>query len=58
MIRSQRTIGIREAAQRLGFTMKYLYDLIYTGKLKAEKVGRSWRIPTHVVEARLKQRAR
>jgi excisionase family DNA binding protein len=57
MTRAQETIGVREAAQRLGFTMKYLYDLIYTGRLEAKKVGRSWRIPAQTVEARLKQRA-
>jgi excisionase family DNA binding protein len=58
MNRTQRTLGIREAAQRLGFTMKYVYDLVYAGKLQAEKVGNQWRIPAEAVEARMKQRGK
>ena len=51
-----KTIGIAEAARRLNVTLKYVYDLVYGGKLPAQKTGRIWRIPVSAVEARLKQR--
>jgi len=49
---------VREAAIRLGCTLKYIYDLTYAGKLKAEKIGGRWSISRSSVEARLKQRGR
>lgn len=50
------TIGVREAALRLGFTQKYIRDLLYEGKLPgARKEGREWRIPASAVERRLRQ---
>ena len=55
-IATGKTISIREAAIRLGFSMKYIYDLCYLGKLPAEKIGRQWRIQADAVEARLKRR--
>jgi excisionase family DNA binding protein len=56
MRQDRRTIGIREAALKLNFSLKYIYDLVYTGKLPAEKIARQWRIPISAVEARLKER--
>ena len=56
MNKAQRTFGIREVAQQLGFTMKYVYDLVYAGKLEAQKVGKQWRIPAEAIQARMKQR--
>lgn len=56
MRQDMRTIGVRETARKLDFTLKYVYDLVYSGKLPAEKTGRTWRIPVSAVEARLKQR--
>ncbi len=53
---AEKTISVREAAQQRGVTRKYIYDLIYEGRLAAEKVGRQWRIPADAVRARLKQR--
>jgi len=53
---AQKTIGIAEAARRLNVTLKYIYDLVYGGKLPAEKNGRTWRIPLSAVDARLKRR--
>lgn len=47
-------ITIRQAARRLNLTMNYVYNLIWTGKIKARKVGRQWRIPVKVIEARIK----
>lgn len=49
-------ISVRETAKRLSCTLKYVYDLVYLGKLPAKKVARQWRIPLSAVEERLKQR--
>ncbi len=51
-----KTIGVRTAAQRMGCTLKYIYDLLYSGGLRGRKVGRRWRISAEAVEARLKTR--
>ena len=51
-----KTLGIAEAARRLNVTLKYVYDLVYSGRLPAEKVNRTWRISASAVETRLKQR--
>jgi excisionase family DNA binding protein len=57
MRQTKQTIGVREVARKLNVTTKYVYDLLYCGKLLgAEKVARQWRIPVEAVEARLKQR--
>ena len=53
-----KTVGVREAALKMGFTLKYLYDLIYSGKLEAVKVGRKWHIPSKGIQDRLKERAK
>ena len=53
---SQKVLSVREAAQRLGCTLKFIYDLTYAGKLGAEKVEGRWRIPLTEIEARLKRR--
>jgi excisionase family DNA binding protein len=53
---TRKTVGIAEAARKLNVTLKYIYDLVYSGRLPAEKMGRTWRIPAEAVEARLKQR--
>ena len=51
-----KTLSVREAAQRLGCTLKYIYDLLYSRRLAARKAGRACRISAKAVEARLKQR--
>ena len=56
MAQSKKTIGIREAARTLGFTLKYVYDLVHSGRLPAQKIDRQWRIALSAVEARLKAR--
>ena len=50
-------VSVPEAAKRLGFTLKYVYDLLYSGRLKADKQMGRWRIPTEEIEARLKIRS-
>jgi len=52
----RKTVGIAEAARKLNVTLKYIYDLVYSGRLPAEKVDRKWRISARAVEARLKLR--
>lgn len=56
MQRDTRTIGIREAALKLNVTLKYVYDLVYLGRLPATKIGRQWRIPLQSIDNWLKQR--
>ena len=56
MRHTKQTVGVREAARKLDVTTKYVYDLLYCGKLPAEKVARQWRISAEAIEARLKQR--
>lgn len=53
---SEKVLSVRETAQRLGCTLKYVYDLLYSGRLPAQKNGQQWRIPAESVEARLKAR--
>lgn len=53
---AQKTLGIAEAARKLNVTLKYVYDLVYSAKLPAKKVGKIWRIPENAIEARLRQR--
>ena len=45
-----------EAARRLGVGLGFLYSLVWTGKLRARKINRQWRVSVDSVEARLKQR--
>lgn len=49
-------LGVRDTAKVLGVSIKFVYDLIWAGKLEAEKVGKVWRVPAVAIEARLKQR--
>ncbi len=50
------SVTVPEAARRLGFTLKYVYDLLYSGRLKAEKKKGRWRISKGEIEARLNVR--
>jgi excisionase family DNA binding protein len=54
---AQKTFSVREAARRLGCTLKYVYDLLYSGRIAGEKVGRQWRIPAEALRAKMQQRA-
>ena len=45
------SLSVPEVARKLGFTLKYVYDLVYAGKLKAEKVAGRWKIPVSEVNA-------
>jgi excisionase family DNA binding protein len=50
-------LSVREAAKQLGCTLKYIYDLLYSGRLAGEKVGRQWRIPVGALRAKMQRQA-
>ena len=47
----------RQAALELGYTLGYVYSLIYSGQFEsARRVDGQWRIPAGAVEQRRQQR--
>ncbi len=50
------TMTVRQAAQKLGTSLRFIYDLLWSGKLAGRKVGTQWLISGQAVEARLKAR--
>jgi len=56
MRQKKETFGIKEAARKLHYSLKHVYDLVQLGKLPAKKIRRQWCIPAEAVEARLKER--
>jgi excisionase family DNA binding protein len=56
-MKSSNDLTVPQAARQLKVTLKCVYDLVYAGKLEAEKVAGRWRIPAQAVEARLKRRS-
>jgi excisionase family DNA binding protein len=48
--------SVKEAANLLGCTLKYIYDLLYMGRLQADKQGRTWRIRVSSLDTLVKQR--
>lgn len=54
MKRKPASLSVREAAVRMGCTLKYVFDLLYSERLPgAKKVGGRWQIPAEAVESRL-----
>jgi excisionase family DNA binding protein len=52
------TVSVRQAAQRLNCTLKWVYDLLYSGRLPGQKVGgKQWRIPLSAVNERIRARS-
>ena len=49
-------VSVRDTAKALGVSIKFVYDLIWAGKLQANKVGKVWRVPIVAIEVRLKER--
>lgn len=47
------TVSIREAAQRRGCTLRWIYDQVWAGRLPAQKIGGQWRIPLSAVNERI-----
>ncbi len=56
MKRMAEAVSIRDAARQLGVSIRFVYDLVWSGKLPAQKVDKVWRIPASDIEARLKRR--
>ncbi len=55
--RKNRMLSPREAAQRLGTSLYFVYHELWANRLPgARKVGKVWRIPAEGVEDRVKQR--
>jgi len=52
MKRKTETMGVREAARQLGVTIKYVYDMVWAGRLPAQKTGKTWRILAAAVHRR------
>ena len=51
------SLTVRQTAVRLGYTQKYIRDLLYEHRLPgAYKIGRQWRIPDKVVAEQAKAR--
>lgn len=54
-----RHLSVRQTAQELNYTLKYVFDLLYAGKLEgATKAEGRWRIPSDAVEQWRKRRAK
>lgn len=45
-------VGVYEFARQSGWSLSFIYQQIYLGKLKAEKRGRKWQIPASELVAR------
>lgn len=57
----EKMLAVAEVARETGFTLNYIYNLLYSGRIQgAKKAGREWRIPAQSVETlkRRKQRSR
>ena len=48
----RRAVSVSQAARLLGFTLKYVYDLLHSGRLKAKKKSGRWKIPISEISAR------
>ena len=53
---NERYLSPNAAARRLGVTVDYLYKLLWSGKVEAQKVNQRWRVPMGAIERRLKVR--
>lgn len=50
-----KTVTPAEAAQTLRIGRNFLYDLLHSGKLKAKKQGKEWRISEHSIRERIER---
>jgi excisionase family DNA binding protein len=48
-------VGVYEFSRQTGLSLSYIYQQIYLGKLKAEKLGRKWQIPVSEVREKNSQ---
>ena len=57
MPKNKSYFSVPEAARELRVSLKWIYDLVRSGKVQAERVAGRWRIPVTEIQARVKQRA-
>lgn len=51
------TLSVKEAAQEMGCTITYIFQLLWAGRLEgATKQGKRWCIPVSAIEERLARR--
>jgi excisionase family DNA binding protein len=53
---NDRYLSPNAAARRLGVSLDYLYKLLWSGKMEAQKVNERWRVPLASIEERLRNR--
>jgi excisionase family DNA binding protein len=56
-MKNTKTLSIPATARQARVTLKYVYDLVYSGKLKAKKIAGRWHIPLSEVKALMSKRA-
>jgi excisionase family DNA binding protein len=49
-------LTVPEAARKLGYSLKWVYDLVYAGRIPATKTDGRWRISADAVAERLKRK--
>lgn len=55
---NQSELTARQAAQRLGVSLHFIYQLLWSGKLSGKKTGKVWLIPEREISARLSERVK
>jgi len=50
-------VSAREAAKRLGVGLSHLYQLLWAGKIPAQKRDGAWRISVEAIQARMRARS-
>lgn len=45
-------VGVYEFSRQTKLSLSFIYQQIYLGKIKAEKLGRKWAIPVSEVKGR------
>lgn len=55
-MKNDKTLSVREASALLRVSLKQVYNLVWDGRLRGQKIDGVWRIPKEAVHARLSQR--
>lgn len=58
MTKNEKVLSVSKAARELGCTLRWVYDMVYAGRLKANKVAGRWQIAKAEIEALLERRGR
>ena len=58
MTKNEKILSVPKAARELGCTLRWVYDMVYAGRLKANKVAGRWQIARTEIETLLKRRGR